>query len=396
VTRHSIGAAVTGAVFAALVPVAAFVILGPAEYGTFSLPYLIFALGLSVQFSVVTDAWTRTRAREQRISSRADFTAALIVLAAVFVVVAVVALLIFPETRRVWWSAGAIPLALIRNGLRYYAVANGMTRRALLGDLAGCAGFVAVLAIGLPRFDAFAVVIVAWAASAVTGAVGLMARLGWPRGVAPRWVREHRSSIRPLLADSLLMDLGGIGTPLVLAPLLGLGPFGVYRGISNVALPVRLVLDPLRPAIGTPRAAWIVRPLAVMGAIAFGALLAGGCYVVLAFAVPALGIELGTLSALEAFALPCAVYVFLSFVGHLYYIVCRSRLAPRQLILGRVLQTAAAIAFPLVGWAIGGLEGAVWAFVASTAVTAAIYLVSATTVRSPVPHAEPAPFHPEA
>lgn len=364
---------ISGALLAAATPVVSFVALPPEEYGTFSLPYLFLALGLSIQFSVVTDAWTRTTTRHQRTSPVGDVFGALLALTVLFASVSAVVLALIPVTHLIWGAAGAIAAGMMRNGLRYVNLAQRAHRRVLVSDLCGLLGFAIVVAVGIPRFDPLIVVTLAWATSGVTGLLGLHIEPSVRGGVARRWLRDHRSSIRTLVADSTLMDIGGIGTPLLLAPLLGIGSFGVYRGISNVGLPVRLVLDPLRPIVGSRRATWVTRPGAIAATAIVALILGAACFFVLAVAVPAIGVDLGTLSALEHYALPSGVFVGVSFVSHLYYIVCRSRLDPRRLIYGRIGQTIAAIVLPLAGVLLGGLVGAIWGFVLASAVTAAIY-----------------------
>lgn len=63
------------------------------------------------------------------------------------------------------------------------------------------------------------------------------------------WVKSQRKAIRPLLRDSVVMDVSAIGTPYALMPFLGLVNFGIYRAVSSVAAPVRLIINPLRPQI---------------------------------------------------------------------------------------------------------------------------------------------------
>ena len=364
----------SGAAFASLVPVAAFLVLTPAQYGTFSLPYLIYAFGISLQFSIVSDAWTRTAKRSGMVSPWGDYFAAVLLLAASVGLVSVVVLLVTPATHSVAWSAGVIALAVIRNGSRYHAVAARFRARAIAADLAGIAGFAVALLTGISRLDPLEAVLIAWAAASIVGMAGLEMPQVKSAAAVPRWFRDHGVSIRPLLADSLLLDLGSIGTPFLLAPFLGLHRFGIYRGISNVALPVRLVLDPIRPALAGSRAQSVTgrRPLFIV--LASAVLLALVCFAVLAWVVPALGFAVGTLSSLSQFALPCAVYVLASFASQFYYMVCRMFLAPPRLLIGRIVQTIAAVLMPIIGLIERGLAGAIWGFVAGTVLTAVIWI----------------------
>ena len=44
----------TGAIYSLLVPLAALTLLAPLAYGVFSASYLVFAFGVSLQYSVVS------------------------------------------------------------------------------------------------------------------------------------------------------------------------------------------------------------------------------------------------------------------------------------------------------------------------------------------------------
>jgi hypothetical protein len=363
--------ALSGAVYSALVPITALILLSPTQYGLFSVPYLIYSFGLSLQLSTVTEAWTRRRVGELVEGSWGDFWTALVSLSlAVGAGVAVVSAFVLGPTSA-WWLAGlAVTVALLRNGARYFDVANSRGHAITLADLSGIAAFVAVLIALLPSAGSFTAVVGGWFASGLVSLLWTGARM-WRFGAGPAsWVRSHKQHIRPLLADSLLLDAGSIGTPFLLAPFLGATNFGIYRGISNVALPVRLILEPLRPSIGGQRPGSVFSTRNVVFVLGLSALLAVACFLSLELLVPLLDLQTSTLGALVAFALPASVFVVANFVGHYYYIVCRARSTQRQIIAGRLAQTAGAIVIPVLGFIALELEGAVWGFVAASGVSA--------------------------
>lgn len=379
--------ATTGAVFSSLVPVSAFVTLSPAEYGHFSIPYLLFAFGISLQLSVVSEAWLRTRVQRNLDSTWPEYFGAILALSLLVGAVTTALMLAIPATRDLGWFGLAAFAALMRSGARYYVVARGMNTRVVLADTVGSVTFFAVLVPSMLTLDGITATFLAWTASSIAAWVALPKPALNGASSPRRWVRTHSASIRPLLADSLLLDLGSVGTPFLLAPFLGALQFGLYRGISNVALPARLILDPLRPKIAGSWASRLATPMGIGSIIAIGTALGAACFVVLGYVVPALHLTLGTLTALSAFAVPSGVYVVAAFVGQVFYVVCRGTLAPRRLMAGRVTQTVVSVALPLVGCVMFGLDGAVWGFVLSTVLPAVVWLLLAVSHgRGAAPH----------
>jgi len=376
--------ALSGAVYSALVPITALILLSPSQYGIFSVPYLIFSFGLSLQLSTVTEAWTRRRVGDLAESTWREFWTTLVVLSAVVGggAAAVLAVVLGPESP--WWLAGtAVTVALARNGARYFDVAKSRGTVITIADISGIVAFAAVLLLLLPAAGPFVAVLGGWLASSLTSIVWTGVRLAQFGGGPRSWVRMHGRHIRPLLADSLLLDAGSIGTPFLLAPFLGATKFGIYRGISNVALPVRLILEPLRPSIGGQRIGAVFAPRNIVFVFGLAAFLAAGCYLALEFVVPLLRLQTSTLGALTAFSIPASVFVVANFVGHYYYIVCRSRGTQTQIILGRVAQTAGAIVIPVLGFLALDLDGAIWGFVAASAISAAFWaLIALRATRS--------------
>jgi O-antigen/teichoic acid export membrane protein len=363
---------VTGAVSSALVPIVALLLLAPTEYGLFSVPYLIYAFGVSLQYSVVSEAWARLRARTPDAVTWRSYTGALSMLAAVMALAGgVVFLLIARQPVAAALMCGAVLSAVYQSGIRYYRVATGAIRRVMLSDLAGIVAFV----IGILAFSGLHDL--GWIAGAwLLQAVAAVLVLGLPipaRGAGLiTWTRTHHRVIRPLLLDSLLMDAGAIGTPFLLAGLMSPRSFGIYRAVSNVAMPVRLLVDPLRPMIGRMQVRRLFAMTTTALLITAGALLSAACYLVLVFIVP-LFADLGTLTALVPYALPASLFVAGSLWGTVYYIVCRTRATHRRIMIGRIAQTVLVIILPIAGFAAWGLVGAIWGFSLSSLISSAVW-----------------------
>ena len=376
------GSALTGAIYSSMIPVVALVTMSPRVYGTFSVPYLIFALGISLQLSSITEAWARRRAIVGSTADWPDVWTALLTLSAIVAAAGgALAFALEPLRPTAALLAAAVLLALLRNGARFYAIAERRIRRTMLADASGILAFVLITVLGSRSMGPLTAFVVAWCAA---GAVSLawngrdLFRIG--RGPA-NWLRTNASYIRPLLADSLLLDGGSIGTPFLLAPFLGATRFGIYRGIANVALPVRLLLEPARPAFGRIARRRLVSPPTVVLVTLAASVLGGLCAFALLVAVPLVPTHLGTLDSLVPEAVPASVFVTLSFIGHFYYITARTGAAPRTLLLGRIVQTATAIGLPILGLALGELNGAIWGFVAATAASSITWLVLAVAGR---------------
>ncbi|MFJ6303417.1 hypothetical protein [Pseudarthrobacter oxydans] len=366
--------ALIGALWGATVPVLALVLLAPAQYGPFSAVYLVFAYGMSLQYSIVSEAWARARGKYRKTTNWSSYSSALSALATAIGSVALALSLILVEMRALAvWFGLAVGLGVYRSGARYHRMAVGATRRVILADILGLLSFIVVL-FSWPGVDRVAILVVAWATS---GLVSLIA-LGLPslrRGAGPfRWWKLHKKEITPLLTDSTLMDVGAIGAPFLLAGFMGPTNFGLYRGVANAAMPVRLLIDPLRPTIGRKPSEFFFKKSVLGGISGITFAFAAGCYAALEFLVPRLPVRLGTLSELVVFSSQAAVFTAASFVGTLFYVVCRNNSTRWTILKGRITQTLLVVLMPVIGFASFGLVGAVWGFSLSALLSAVVWM----------------------
>lgn len=364
----------SGALYSALTPLLALLLLKPADYGLFSIVYLIYAFGISLQYSVISEAWARVRLAGGHTATWSQYSRSLIGLSFLIGMASLVTALLMPPLLPAAAFLGiASLLAVYQNGTRYYRVAEETYKRVIVSDIAGIAFFTAgvIVASGLPPLQR---VSIAW----TLGALAAVVPLGLPsvrrRYGLLAWVRSHRSAIGPLLSDSLLMDAGAIGTPFLLAGLLGPARFGVYRAVSNVALPVRLLVEPMRPAIGRSgrTVLFSATGLLTVGGVTLGMSLAA--YFALIAVVPALPFSVGTLTALVPYAAAASVFVAGNLVGSVYYILCRTNSTHAQILTGRFIQTGLVIVFPIAGFLVQDLAGAIWGFSVSAVISAAVWM----------------------
>ncbi|MFJ6429418.1 hypothetical protein [Microbacterium maritypicum] len=352
------------------VQVLGLITLAPTDFGLFSIVYLAGAFALSLALSLICEA--ATRSRSDKPTPWSDFSGASTEFALLFAAAGglVVGVTASPLTPYWWLVALAIGGSAYRSTARFYAVENGDTRGSVLGDALGAVVAVALCAVTLLLHSGeLGWVLGTWAASSVVAAV--FSR--WPTpgrpGVLVRWIRQRRAAIAPLVRDSLIMDASSIGTPYALAPILGVGPFGVYRAVSNVAAPVRLLLNPIRPRIARLRMSAATIGIVLAGGVVLGGLAAGVLLLLGETSWP-----LGTLRDLVPFAAPTAIFVMANMVGHTFYIVSRLRASRRDLLSARLVQTALGVVGPLLGAVFAGLDGAIWAYALSTLMSSLYWL----------------------
>lgn len=352
------------------VQVLGLITLGPADFGLFSIVYLAGAFALSLALSLICEAATRSRGDTP--TPWSDFSGASTEFALLFAAAGglIVAVTHSPLTPYWWLVALAIGGSSYRSTARFYAVENGDTRGSVLGDALGAVVAVSLCAVTLVLHSGeLAWVLGTWAASSAVAAV--FSR--WPAlnrpGVLVRWIRQRRAAIAPLVRDSLIMDASSIGTPYALAPILGVGSFGVYRAVSNVAAPVRLLLNPIRPRIARLRMSAATIGIVLAGGVVLGGLAAGVLLLLGETPWP-----LGTLRDLVPFAVPTAIFVMANMVGHTFYIVSRLRASRRDLLAARLVQTTLGVVGPLLGALLAGLNGAIWAYALSTLMSSLYWL----------------------
>lgn len=371
-------ATAVNAMYTLAIQLIALLSLTPTLFGVFSIQYLFLALSLSVALSVVSEPWLRVEMRSSELTTWRRYSSTATYFALSCGLCALVISLVIPQLREVS-ALGAVAVAssTYRACARFYSVRRDDPRGVLPGDLAG-----------------LVVTVISWTVCVAVGYTGLMAVVGtWALGslasallsrlptvgsptLISTWFRQHRPDIGLLLRDSLLMDAGAIGTPYALAPVLGLTDFGIYRAVSNIAAPIRLVLNPLRPHIASRRTGAHRSPRTI-GLVVGGSLIFGAAAYAALLVLGALGMEVGTLTELVPFATPAAVFVGSGFAGHYFYIVARAIASGRQLMVGRIVQTVLAIGFPLTGALGFGLVGSIWGVSLASAISATAWSILA-------------------
>lgn len=349
----------------------ALVVLESLDFGLFSAIYLLFALGVATALSIICDPWAI--AHREKTGEVATFTLILLIISCVFGVLSIsIAFLLGANASMMILSFLCVSTAVYRSGARYYLVTLKRWTRVLLADLSAVVG----LAIGLTLVFAveaenILLVFLVWLISSVLAIV-----FGpYPISLSIRrvfWIAENRRIIQPLLVDSLILEASSVGTPYILLPIIGLSNFGIYRGISNLSAPIRLLFSPLRPMIvANPSAMMHRRRIIGVLAIAFAA--AGGAYAALNL-VLFFNFSAGVLSEVANFSVAASLYIWGSVLLSLFPLVVRASGHQRDLFIGRVFQTVVGCAFPLIGFFVWGLNGALWLFSIATVLSAVLWL----------------------
>lgn len=357
-----------------LLQILALVALVPGEFGRFSALYLLYALSTSVLLSVLCEAWQRNRPH----AAWREYGATLFWLSIASGVITFAVCQLIPGFQEIsYLGAAAVGFATYRTGARYFALQQRSLKLVLPGDLLS----VLVLSAGWTLFillDSITVttthILLLWFVSAIVSAIASKPVRSVRITVVRWWMAHHRKQIRTLLADSTILDASVIGTPYVLLSILGVAGFGIYRGLSNIAGPVKLLLFPLRPLFSTYSLIKFAsgRSLFVMGGIA--ALLGALAYACLRV-LELWGTELGTLTALMAYTPLASIFVGATFLNGVFYLVGRTHFSRRTLLSGRGVTSFIGIVLPVCGALLDGIGGAILGVTIGTTAGALVWLV---------------------
>ena len=375
--RRTVGLAGAGVVTNAIATLApqlmALLVLAPSDYATFGVLFIALGLIYSAQNSTVIDPWLRAGAHVSEppggpllwASVLLGPVAALVPLALGYVTVSEAGLVV----------AGLVA-AQLRSGMRLIEVGCGRWLTAVAADALFLLGFAVVALVVWDGASWRTVWLPLTAGSALSLVAHVGIRFSTPRAAA-QWFLARRRTIAPLWVESAILDLGVAAPPLILAKIMPAAEFAVVRAASSALLPVRLILAPLRGWIATRRpaaaAARRVRDLAALVSVA----IAVGASIGLALHVVA-GLSLadgGVLPLVAEYAVPIAAMAALQCLSNFVYILARGHASPRDLLGGRVVDTGCQFALLIGGYAIAGLGGVIWGYVALSATSLAVWWV---------------------
>lgn len=262
-----------------------------AEFGTFAVVMVVYAIGLSIVRTTGSDVLAIRYAGTSQVRSRASEVvtyAAGLGVAFGLLSLGVGALLVGRVEGAYAGLAAALPMLYVQEALRGLAFARHSPRAAALSDLAwagvqlGVAGTFAVTGAVTP-----AGAVAAWVlGGVVAGAASLIGfRLVPARQWPHRWFVSHRSLTVSLGAGDVLAYLPANLTILAMPAVTTLAEVGILRAaylfygpLGVLILTLRSMILPDAARAGTPRA---VHRLLARAAVALGAVaVAWGCVIV--------------------------------------------------------------------------------------------------------------------
>lgn len=352
----------TNAVYSLLPQFTAMFMLVPEQFGKFSLVYLAYALFGSVCMSAVSEPWVLD-IRDRNLNTASTGTAYGRVLGTLSSVAGLVGTVIASLTFGLDVYAiilgTSVALSVLRMGTRYREIVDRRFVRASLADCAGISVFTIALLIGSQANVAeLGIVAIAWVSAGLSAmVVGGGVAFAGARAIRFWWY-EHRNRSVGLLRDSALGDTSAIGVPYLVAAILTPSGFGIYRAVSNVSAPVRLLLAPMRPALGSIAPARLRGlPLLLLVGVSSGVL--GVSTWLILDGVASRGILGAVLLGLSEFAVPVAVFVVANSVVHFYSMVGRLCLDSTWLLIARIGQVAFSVSGPVLGAFHSSLSGAI-------------------------------------
>lgn len=359
----------TNALFMLTVQLIALVYLSPADFGRFAFVYLFYGACLSVSHSLVIDVWVRSV--PESISWR-TYAATLGWVALGISFLSLVAGLAITQSVLLSVAVGVgTGAGVYRNGARFYAARLLSWRYVIVPDAFGTGFLLAVFLVAIPVVGVFDAVLIAWASSQAAAALITRQARPLPLKLLRKWFSDHWAQIRQLWLDSSLLDASVIVTPLVVSAFLSLPNFGIYRAISSSALPVRLILAPLRPNISGLSLRSFQNRRATVSIFVAGAFV-GTLVTLLLWGVGVTGLlPESILPRVADYAFSAGIFACGNLVSTVYYVAARSNVAFSRVRFGRYVETVVMVLGPLIGLAFAGLGGAVWGFSIGSVLVAA-------------------------
>lgn len=347
----------------------ALLFLAPAQYAVFSLLFIMLGLAQSAQNSLVVDPWLRLDRHRTRLPTGPVIWAALPL---ALIAAALPTALGYLSATEFWLAALGVIAAQSRNSLRLLGVVLSW-RTVVASDVLFLSTFGAVVA--LLAQDGIIWSTVWW--GIVAGAVVGLAPWGWHMSEVAhpplQWFATRRREILPLWLESSVLDLGVAGPPLAFSALMPASDFAIVRATSSALLPVRLVLMPLRGriALQDPHALRSGKRFAVVCAVGatMGVAISVALYVVGSWSVASQGV----LPLLRSYAPQVGAMGAFQLISTTLYMAGRAHSSAARLVRTRLVDTSQQIVCLGAGFVVGGLEGAVWGYVALSLVSAGLW-----------------------
>lgn len=346
----------------------AMVLLEPHAFGAFSVIYLVYVLATSFQLSIISESWARSRQSEKKslTDSSASFTLTIWSALPFGIIGGFLTFTLFESILSASLFFIAVISQLARASLRYRQVGNREILLVRIIDYSSLVGLIIgsfIVALYQQRINLNTILFV-WAIAGICSLIFRRPSLISLRRAIKYWRSSYGKEVKLLFRDSLLGDLDSVGTPYILAPILGLYNFGIFRSLGNSAGPVRLIVVTLRPYLSnlslTALMSWRNMFLISSFAVISGTIAYFGLALINYFEV-----ELGTFSELTHFAVAVAIVVPVTLLNNLGIVLSRLHLRKQALLTARIVTTITSIVLPTAGACVFSIEGAIWGFTIS-------------------------------
>jgi hypothetical protein len=327
------------------------------DYGYFSIIFLILALFYSLTYSIISEPWQRLGKKENWLTYGAILSHFSLF---VFVITFLVSIFFSKDFVEPTLIALIISSSIFRFGSRYYSLSLSRNKKVLIPDLT----FVTFMTLGLafnilwPNVFTFNTFLLIWSLSSILATFSSEKIILKNFTSSRTWIHNKKETIKPLVLDSTLLDLSGIGTPLILLPILGIQNFATYRSISNLTSPVKLVFSGLRPYISKIELHKISRNKLLIYSLIFSFLPAVGVYIFLEL-IKNSTFDFGVLEITSMYSTQVALVTFFTGIIGIFYILSRIYLGPKVILNVRLINVFTGIFLPLFGALIWGIEGAI-------------------------------------
>lgn len=284
--------------------------------------------------------------------------------------------------------AGALPITLLQDVLRYHALRRQRTEIAVVLDGGWLVGAVCVLPL-IGHFGSASMAIALWAAAAAVG-VAFGCRALSPRLLGPclavRWWREHARALSgPLTVESGIVTASTQSLMFVLGSLGGNAALGLLRAGQVYFGPLGMLFT----AVGVTAVPWLARrsgsltaALANMCAAALAAGAALGCAAILVFA-PLLHEVLyaDSIQIPVSVMLPLACQVVLGAWAGGYVIVAKVEQRGNRIAMSRLVAVLVGLATLVPATVRYGVQGAAWNLALQALLYAALLGIFAARTR---------------
>jgi hypothetical protein len=170
------------------------------------------------------------------------------------------------------------------------------------------------------------------------------------------------------------MAVGGMGTQYLMLPVLGVGGFGVYRALSNLAGPARLLVVPMQPVLKRVGVGALTSLRYAVG-VAAAAVFLGAATALLLLGLQQSDLAAGVLADMSQHNVIGGIFVAGVLLTSFWSVVARVRVDSRLVLRTRLVQTVVVGLAPLIAALVSGLMWGLSAYAGAYLAVGLLWLV---------------------